>query len=49
MALPMKDPWLMRQPPKTVSRLRTLAVFFLLGTLVLLAMGLLWLLENHRF
>ncbi|MCC7518609.1 MAG: hypothetical protein IT578_05435 [Verrucomicrobiae bacterium] len=43
----MKESWLLRQTPKTVSRIRTLAVFLLLGGLGLLALGLIWLLDRR--
>lgn len=45
----MKDSWLTRQTPRTVSRIKTLAVLVLLGGLVVLAFALQWLLENHWF
>jgi hypothetical protein len=44
----MNTPWHMRLTPRTASRLKTLAVIALLGGLLLLALGLLWLLDNHR-
>jgi hypothetical protein len=44
----MNTPWYARLTPRTASRLKTLAVMALLGALLLLTLGLLWLLENHR-
>jgi hypothetical protein len=44
----MKDTWLTRQTPQTVSRIKTAAVLLLLGSLGLLAMALLWVVENRR-
>lgn len=43
----MKDSWLMRQTPRTVSRIKTLAVILLLGALTFLALLLGWFVNSR--